>query len=395
MCWTLPPPGRPYSVGTVPDAEAPLLSPVQRKLVGFALAFGALCAIGWLLYRMLAGVALFIATFSGVIWPLAAAAIIALVLRPLVDLFEKKLRIRRIPAVILLFGLFVLVAAGMIATFVPAIIAQFIEFIAYLPDLWQRVLVWGKEHFPEWIALVQQYLEYPAVKSVINSLSDQAQGILGGVASTLVSAGAGVFGLFGIAASFAVLPVYLFFFLLSRAEPTRALAGHLPFLKAEHRDDVVFLVREFIGILVAFFRGQLLIGFIMGVLLAIGFSVAGLRFGLALGLMIGLLNVVPYLGSILGLSIALPLALLQQDGGLPLMGICIGIFIAVQAVEGWFLTPRIMGQQTGLHPVTIIVAVFFWGQALGGILGMMLAVPLTAFLVTAWRLARKKYFDAE
>lgn len=395
MCWSLRPFDRPYFVAAVPDAEAPLLSPVQRKLVGFALAFGALCAIGWLLYRMLAGVALFIATFSGVIWPLAAAAIIALVLRPLVDVFEQKLRIRRIPAVILLFGLFVLVAAGMIATFVPAIVAQVIEFIAYLPDLWQRVLAWGKEHFPEWIALGQQYLEYPAVKSVINSLSDKAQGLLGGIATTLVSAGAGVFGLFGVAASFAVLPVYLFFFLLSRAEPTRALAGHLPFLRAEHRDDVVFLVREFIGILVAFFRGQLLIGFIMGVLLAIGFSVAGLRFGLALGLMIGLLNVVPYLGSILGLSIALPLALLQQDGGLPLMGICIGIFVAVQAVEGWFLTPRIMGKQTGLHPVTIIVAVFFWGQALGGILGMMLAVPLTAFLVTAWRLARKKYFDAE
>ena len=113
---------------------------------------------------------------------------------------------------------------------------------------------------------------------------------------------------------------------------------------------------------------------------------------LAIGLFTGLLNLVPYLGSILGLSVALPLAFLQPDGGLPLLGICVSIFVAVQAIEGWFLTPRIMGKQTGLHPVAIIVAVFFWGQALGGVLGMMLAVPLTAFFVTAWRLVRRKYF---
>jgi predicted PurR-regulated permease PerM len=157
---------------------------------------------------------------------------------------------------------------------------------------------------------------------------------------------------------------------------------------------VVYLVREFLGILVAFFRGQLLIGLIMGVLYATGFSITGLKFGLAIGLLTGLLNIVPYLGSILGLSVALPLAFLQPGGGLPLVGVCLAVFCAVQAIEGWFLTPRIMGRQTGLHPVAIIVAVFFWGKALGGVLGMMLAVPLTAFFVTAWRFVRRKYFNA-
>ena len=372
----------------------PLLTPAQRKLVGFALAFGALCAIAALLYLMLAGAAHFVATFASVIGPLAAAGIIALVLRPLVDTFERRLKLRRLSAVILLYALFMLAVAALLFTFVPAIVAQLIDFVAYLPDLWHRTLVWGETHFPEWIALVRKYSEHPAVKSAVDGLTNQSKDLLTHLAPTLKSASAGLFGFFGLAASLAVMPVYLFFFLLSRAEPTGSLASHLPFLKAEQRDDVIFLVREFIGILVAFFRGQLLIGLIMGVLLAIGFSVAGLRFGLALGLMIGLLNVVPFLGTILGLSVALPLALLQQDGGLPLLGACVAVFAVVQAIEGWFLTPRIMGQQTGLHPVAIIVAVFFWGQALGGILGMMLAVPLTAFLVTAWRLVRRKYFNA-
>jgi predicted PurR-regulated permease PerM len=65
--------------------------------------------------------------------------------------------------------------------------------------------------------------------------------------------------------------------------------------------------------------------------------------------------------------------------------------IVVQAVEGWVLTPKIMGAQTGLHPVMIIFAIFFWGTAFNGVLGMLLAIPLTAFFVTAWRLAKRKY----
>ena len=67
--------------------------------------------------------------------------------------------------------------------------------------------------------------------------------------------------------------------------------------------------------------------------------------------------------------------------------------VIVQAIEGWALTPKIMGDRTGLHPVAIMVAIFFWGTAFGGVLGMLLAIPLTAFFVTAWRLARRKYFQ--
>ena len=378
------------------SAESPpLLTPAQRKLVGFALGFAAFCAIGWLLYVLLAGVARFIGAFAGVIWPLAVAGILALLMRPVVTFFEQRLKVRRPVAVVLLYVAFLVLVAGLLVTFLPALVTQLLEFIAYLPTLWQKTVAWSEQHFPGWLAIIRPYLDNPTVKAALDSLTHQAQDLLGHLAPSLKSAGAGLFGLFGFAASLAVIPVYLFFFLLSNDDPTRALPEHLPFLKKEHREDVVFLVREFLGILVAFFRGQLLIGLVMGVLFATGFSVAGLRFGLAIGLLTGLLNIVPYLGSILGLSVALPLAYLQPDGGgLALAGICAGVFVVVQAVDGWFLTPRIMGRQTGLHPVAIIVAVFFWGQALGSLLGMMLAVPLTAFFVTAWRFVRRKYFNA-
>ena len=379
----------------MPADATPLLTPAQRRLVGFALGFAALCAIGWLVLMLLSGVAHFVGAFSGVIWPLAVAGILALLLRPVVTLFERRLKVKRPLAVVLLYVVFLLLVAGLLVTFLPALVAQLLEFIAYLPTLWHKTVAWGELHFPEWLAAIRPYLDNPTVKSALDGLRQQAQDFLGHLAPTLKSAGAGIFGVFGFVASVAVIPVYLFFFLLSNEDPTRGLPEHLPFLKEEHRDDVVFLVREFLGILVAFFRGQLLIGLIMGILLATGFSIAGLKFGLAIGLLTGLLNVVPYLGSILGLSVALPLAYLQPDGGgLALVLFCVGVFSVVQLIEGWLLTPRIMGRQTGLHPVAIIVAVFFWGQALGGVLGMMLAVPLTAFFVTAWRFVRRKYFPA-
>ena len=149
-----------------------------------------------------------------------------------------------------------------------------------------------------------------------------------------------------------------------------------------------------VGIVASFFRGQLVIGLIMGVLLATGYSLIGLRFGLVLGLVVGVLNIVPYLGTIVALTVVLPLAYLQPEGGWQLVGLVVGVNVFVQACEGLVLTPRIMGAQTGLHPVAVTVAIFFWGTALNGILGMLLAIPLTAFFVTAWRLAKQKYFRA-
>jgi predicted PurR-regulated permease PerM len=95
-----------------------------------------------------------------------------------------------------------------------------------------------------------------------------------------------------------------------------------------------------------------------------------------------------------GLSVTLPLAMLQPEGGLPvLIGVVITISV-VQAVEAYILTPRIMGKTTGLHPMAVIFAMFFWGVALGGIFGLIMAIPLTAFLVVVWRLLKEKYFPA-
>jgi predicted PurR-regulated permease PerM len=233
------------------------------------------------------------------------------------------------------------------------------------------------------------------VKNTVQEQSREIATQLKGVLMPVVAAGAGFFRFVAGALGWFVLPVYLAYFLM--ADPVgkeSRLEDQLSFLKPDTRKDVVYLSREFISVLLAFFRGQFLIAFIEGIIFAIGFVIGGLNYGLLLGLLLGLLNIVPYLGTFVGLAAMLPLAFSQEGGGIGLVVWVLAVFVAVQTLESYVLTPRIMGERTGLHPVTIIVAMFFWGTALGGIGGMLLAIPLTAFLVVFWRLLKEKYIKA-
>ncbi len=376
------------------ESSPPLLSAVQRRVIASALTLLAFLGAVTLLVAAVAGLGWLAGFFSGVLWPLALAGVLALILRPVVEVLERRLKVRRLMAVVLLYGVFLLVVAAILVLAVPPLANQLIDFIGYAPTLWQSVSDYFDANFPQWVALAQRQVGEPASRQIVETIANEGKALLTHALPSLRAAGGGVLGLFAFATHLAIVPVYLFFFLLARGEPTEKLPTHLTFLSADVRDDVVFLIREFVAIVESFFRGQILIGLIMGVLLGIGFTVVGLKFGFALGLLLGVLNIVPYLGTILGLAVALPLAFFQPGGGWSLLGLVLLVKVIVQTIEGWALTPKIMGDRTGLHPVAIIFAIFFWGTAFGGVLGMLLAIPLTAFVVTAWRLARQKYFSA-
>jgi predicted PurR-regulated permease PerM len=365
----------------------------QRNIVGFALTLLALLATAALLIATLILLGRLVGFFSGVIWPLATAGVIALILRPVVELLEQRLRHRRLAAVILLFGVFLIAVWGAVLLIVPPLINQLINLIAYLPDFWQTATAYVQRNYPEWIALIQRQLDHPTIRQVFDNLVEELNSLFTHALPSLRAAGGGVIGVAAFLAQLAIVPVYLFFFLLSRGGSGQSIARELTFLSPGVREDLAFLGREFVGIIVSFFRGQLVIGLIMGALLALGFSLVGLKFGLFIGLMLGILNIVPYLGTIIGLLVTLPLAFFQPEGGWQLIGLVLAVYIIVQLLEGWVLTPKIMGDRTGLHPVTIIVSIFFWGTAFGGVIGMLFAIPLTAFFVTVWRLLQHKYFQ--
>jgi predicted PurR-regulated permease PerM len=378
-----------------PEITTPLLTVSQRRVVGFALTLLAFLGSVALLIAAFMVLGRLVMFFSNVLWPLAVAGVLALMLRPLVVRVERRFKLRRVFAVVVLYGTFVLAAAAVLVAILPPLIEQAIAFIAFLPALWERVSTYVTENFPDWVAIIQQQLTNPTVRQIAESIATESRTLFSHALPSLRAAFGGMIDLVAFVTHLAIIPVYLFFFLLMRGRPARSLGQQLPFLKPGTRDDVVFLVSEFVAIIEAFFRGQLLIGLSMGALYAVGFTLVGLKFSLFLGLLLGLLNIIPYLGMIIGLLLALPLAFFQPGGGWQLVGLVALVKVVVQLIESWVLTPRIMGHQTGLHPVAIIVAIFFWGTAFGGVLGMLLAVPLTAFFVTAWRLAKRKYFVAQ
>lgn len=362
-------------------------------MITAALSFLAFALILALLVGGIRVLGILVSRFAGVLWPIAVAGIIALMLRPLVELFEERLNGRRLAAVLIVVGLMLAVFALILLMVVPPAIDQILDLIAFVPKLWKDSLEYIGQHYPNWIELTQKQLQNPTVRSIVDQLSQELQTLFKHAVPSLKAAGTGLLGIAGFATHLAVVPIYLFFFLLSRAQPADRLPEHLPFLSPAVREDVVFLFREFVSIVISFFRGQLLIGLIMGVLYAIGFSIVGLKFGAVVGMALGFLNIIPYLGSIMGFVVTVPLALFQPGGGWKLVALVLTVQVIVQNIEGWILTPKIMSDRTGLHPVAVIFAIFFWGTALDGLLGMVLAIPLTAFFVTAWRLAKRKYLS--
>lgn len=347
-----------------------------------------ICLILFGVFLLLRG---FVDVFSSVLWPLAMAGILAMMLRPLARWVERRLRLGRIKSIILIYLIILLFAASLLALTLPVAFEQVLVGFQKLPTIWENLRDTVALNFPQ----VQEFLISQVGEERLNHYQEALQLQLEKLPGMLTPAAHDLMGKFRTLVAFgtgiAIVPVYLFFFLKTDRDPTVDLKEQLSFIREEWRDDLIFLLREFAGSMEAFFRGQILIGLIMGVLLALGFSIAGVNFGLGLGLMIGALNIIPYFGTIIGLSTVLPIAYFQPEGGFGLMGIALAIFGAVQVLEGYVLTPRIMGQQTGLHPLAIIIAIFFWGVALDGLLGMILAIPLTAFFVVVWRLAKRKY----
>ncbi len=368
-----------------------LLSPSQRNIVATAVTFAAVLAIAAFTVLVFVALSRVIVSFSGVIWPLVTAGILALVLRPAVLLFDQRLKLGRTKSIALLYALFLLVIVAVVAFFTPIVVGQILDAIEYTPRLVKTINLFLQNRFPDLVESARATFGSDKVDALESRLIEGARQLMSKALPTLMQLLHGLTNMVQFGVQLAIIPVYLFFLLCSNRDLTRDVSEQLLFLKPAQRDDIVFLIGEFVGIIVAFFRGQILIGLIMGGLLATGFALVGLKFSLILGLLLGLLNIVPYLGSIIGLTVTLPLAYFQDGGGWSLVFLCVLVFTLAQMTEGYFLTPRIMGHQTGLHPMVIIAAVFFWGTALDGILGMLLAVPLTAFLIVAWRLAKRKY----
>jgi len=212
------------------------------------------------------------------------------------------------------------------------------------------------------------------------------QSATGWLAKALPKVGSWLFGQvgrvaswFGVFAGLALIPVYAFYFLLEKRGIESKWTEYLPVARSEFRDELVFVIRAINDYLIAFFRGQVLVAICDGILYTIGFMIIGLPYAVLLGVVATALTMIPFLGAIVTCVAALVLALVQFGDWLhPVL--VLGVFAVVQSLEGLVISPRIMGDRVGLHPLTIIIAVIVGTTLLGGLLGGILAIPLTAAL---------------
>ena len=187
----------------------------------------------------------------------------------------------------------------------------------------------------------------------------------------------GFLGITGFLLSLILVPIYLFFLLNEKPRIQAHWREYLPLRASPFRDEVAELLSEINSYVTAYFRGQLLVCLVDGILIGSALAIVGLNFAPIIGALVVVLTMVPYIGIIICWIPAVLIAAFQWgDWTHPL--IVTAIFILIQNLEGIFYAPRIVGNYVGLHPMTVIVSIFVWGLIIGGVIGPLLAVPLTA-----------------
>ena len=189
----------------------------------------------------------------------------------------------------------------------------------------------------------------------------------------------GFLGVTGFLLSLVMVPIYSFFLLKERPAIQRRWREYLPLRNSPFKDEVASTLSQINSYVIAYFRGQLLVCVVDGILIGTALTIYGLNFAPLIGLIVIPLTMIPYLGIIICWIPAVIIAAAQWGDWWHPFWVTI-IFIGVQNLEGLFYAPRIVGNSVGLHPMTVIVSIFIWGLLIGGLLGPLLAIPLTATL---------------
>lgn len=187
----------------------------------------------------------------------------------------------------------------------------------------------------------------------------------------------GFLGITGFLLSLIMVPIYLFFLLKERPRIEKRWKDYLPMRPSPLKDEIADALLEINSYIIAYFRGQLLVCLVDGTLIGSILTLYGLNFAPLIGLLVVILTMIPYIGIVICWVPAVLIAAFQFGDWTHPIVVTI-IFIVVQNLEGMFYAPKIVGQSVGLHPMTVIVSIFVWGLLIGGLLGPILAVPLTA-----------------
>ncbi len=320
------------------------------------------------------GVALvFLYLARRVVTPFFIAFALAYLLDPLVDRMEQW-KLSRTLAVILLLTLFFLVTLAGTAVLVPLFRVQIEHLAENIPNYLQTLQDW-------WRPLIENiaWLEPGKIQSVaqeeLKKMGELPMKILGNVTEFLWSSLSSLFNAILVAVNIFIIPVAMFYLLRDFDLINAKVAKMVP---PRIREQFVDIFKEIDRVLSRFVRGQLMVATLMAGLYSAGLFACGTPMSLFIGILAGYANLVPYLGLVFGLVPAVLLTFLQYQEWGPVLGV-VAVFGVVQMLEGMVITPRVVGNQVGLHPVAIMLAVLV-GAELFGLLGVFLAVPAAAVI---------------
>lgn len=388
----------------------------QKRMQWAALTALSITALGALLVGAVYLMARILSFLQPLLVPFAVAGVLAYLLEPLVVRLMKW-GLTRTTAVWLVFSAATVIFVGALLVVVPVAARQGTQLARALPEYTRTA---GKK-VSDWATKLNEHLRRHYRIDLLRSPAppnasappaptpahgDAAARPAGDEVSSLISgewlekelpalmnqlwrfikSGVGGFlGVFGFIVSLVIVPLYLYYFLTEAPRISQSWSNYVPLRASHFKDEVVGTLTEINRYLIAFFRGQLLVSMINGIATGVGLSLAGLNFGWLIGLALCFLGIVPYVGLALCWIPAVIIASVQ-DGSWLVSGqpwwlyplVVTGIFALVQKVDSFFISPRIVGESVGLHPMTVIASVFAWSLILGGLLGAILAVPMTA-----------------
>ena len=336
-------------------------------------------AMQWLSFAVVAAALLYL--LSPILTPFVAAGILAYICNPLVQRMSAR-KMPRTLAVVLVMGGLLLLSGLLLLIMLPLLEKEIGLFVMRVPDWIDAARTHLLPQLQQWFGISLAW-DSQALKNLLLSHWQGAGGVAGKVLPWLGSSGGAIIGAL---VSLLLIPVAMFYLLRDWNVLVARLDELIP---RDWHGKVTEIVAEVDRVLAEFLRGQISVMLLMSAYYVTALWLAGLEFALPIGILAGMLVFVPYLGMIIGLSLATLAAVMQfpSFGGVLLVW---AVFGAGQLLEGMAVTPWLVGDRVGLHPLAVIFALLAFGQVFG-FFGLLLALPLAAILLVALRHGKAWY----
>lgn len=330
---------------------------------------------GFLLYQL-----------SPILTPFLIGILLAYLADPLVR-YLVRLKLPRLISVIIVFLILFIVIISMVLSLIPLVQDQIDTLAIVIPN----IVAWMQHEIFPWLQLHMgintEIINVDTLKSMLAENWTKASGVADVLIKGLLHSG---FKVIEWMVNLVLIPVVTFYLLCDWDKVVNGVRSLIP---RQSEPTVVKLVKECDSVLSAFFRGQLLVMLSLGIIYSIGLSIVGLQIGVIIGLIAGLLSIVPYLGTITGVLVATIAAVVQFGTFTSVMLVWL-VFVIGHLIDHMVLTPYLVGNQIGLHPVAVIFAILA-GGCLFGFLGVLLALPVAAVIMVWVRYLQQRYFDSK